>query len=126
MRALLAIALLLLPLPLDAQSLRGQWDVTSTHPGYTGSILIDADKRATFDCPNDQGKRLQYRGYVAEDHAGVKILFTQGTVVMRMLCAAESDARMQCYASNQDGTTSLPMFLTRVGSGPQSLMPGRP
>lgn len=126
MRALLAISLCLCALPVSGQSLRGQWDVTSTHPDYRASLLIDAARRATLDGPNDRGKRIQFRGYVAEEQPGVKMVFTEGTIVMRVYCAPETSARLQCYASNHDGEISRPIFLTRVGPGPQTLMPERP
>ena len=122
MRALLYVALLLAPLPVGAQSLRGQWDVMyAPNPAYTATVLIDSEQRATFDCPNDKGRRVQYRGYVAQERAGITMLFTDGHVVARFYCATESSTRMQCYAANHDGTISGTVLLTRVGPGPLTL-----
>lgn len=127
MRALLALSLCLCALPVAGQGLRGQWDVTSTHPEYRAVLLVDADRRATLDSPSElSGRPARFRGYVIQDQAGIKMLFTEGTVVMRMYCAAETADRLQCYGVNQSGTTSLPVFLTRVGPGPQSLRPQHP
>ena len=57
MRVLLALSLLLAPLPVGAQSLRGQWDVTAPHDfRYKAVMLIDDANRATFDAPKDNDR----------------------------------------------------------------------
>ena len=123
MRRFVILAFCLCPFSADGQGLRGQWDVTSTDPNYSAVLLIDAERRATFDTPNGHGHMLQFRGYVAQDQPGIKMVFTQGTIVMRMYCAAELSARMQCYVANPSGMISVPMFLIRVGPGPATLRP---
>ena len=116
MRALLSVALLLAPLPVGAQSLRGQWDMVSVKQQAWGTILIDAERRATFD-GFDGTQHGNLRGYVAQDQTGIEILFTDGKAVTRLYCAPQSSERMECYMVGAKAA----LVFTRVGPGPVTL-----
>ena len=122
-KTILAVGLCLLACPAVAQDLRGQWHITvPSQPGYTGTVLIDAQRRATWDSPADYGRPARFVGYVADaDSMNVRILFTDRSAVVQARCAILSSDLMHCGLSFADGRKSPVFVLTRVGPGPHTL-----
>lgn len=92
-------------------------------PTYLGVVLIDAEGRVTLDAREDASRPAKFRGYVdRREAAGIKIVITDGTKVAFVYCARESNDRLHCYASREDGKSEF-ILLARVGAGPLTLVP---
>lgn len=118
---------LVLALPVQAQDhpIRGQWDIrVPTSPDQTGTVLIDAAGRVTWDVLVD-GKRLATRmfGYVARvDGPNILAKFTDRVNVVDMHCTIQSADLLHCYGIRDSGWVG-PMFaLVRTGPGPKALL----
>lgn len=128
MRKILAACIaLMLPAPGQAQDadLRGQWKVTvPSLPAYRGTVLIDAERRATLDAPSDGGRPAKYQGYVAGlDGAKVEIILTDRQSVAHLHCMIQSSDLLNCYVvRDADAGISTGFVLSRTGRGPDRLM----
>lgn len=129
MRTILAIALLIAA-PAWAQDadLRGQWKVTvPSQPTYSGTVLVDAERRATWNSPLDNGRPAKYQGYIAGlDGPKVEILLTDRVGVAHVHCMIQSSDLMVCHTVRDDGVRTAAYVLTRIGRGPDKLMPVLP
>lgn len=121
MRYAIAALLCLLALTAAGQttpSLQGQWNVEApTKPEYSGTILIDGQRRATWDSSTTKSV-----GYVKDASAThVTILLTNREDVGRLQCSIQSSDLMHCYNFLANGAISIQFKLTRVGPGPTRL-----
>lgn len=121
------MALCLAALPAEGAdfALRGQWSITTPRiPDYQGVVLIDGQRRATWDSPQDHGRPARYLGYVrAADASRVEIMLTDRDSVRRVDCLIESSDLLHCHVVFANGRRSYMFALTRIGSGPASLVP---
>lgn len=138
MRRLLMTALCLLALPALAANelqVRGHWQVQMpNNPSHTGLMQVDAEGRATYDAtwqrtnrvgqPEGEIVKAQLRGYI-EPRALPKVEFvvTDGSKVNRLYCTRRSDVVLHCHYILSSGEPSGVMVLTKIGPGPESLMP---
>lgn len=127
MRTILLALCLLVATPAIAQDLRGQWNITAAHrPDYVGVVMIDSERRATWDAVVDEGRPAKFRGYVSrQDGPKVELLFTDGTQVVQAHCTMQSGDLWHCQNIRHDKSLSDPYLLTRVGPGPHRLIPPR-
>lgn len=123
MRKFLAVVLCLATVPAAADSLQGHWNITvPKHPAYVGTVLIDSQRRATWDAPVDNGRPARYLGYVSEaDSMKLKILLTNRYAVIKCDCSIMSSDLLYCVNTGPQGHKSAPIILTRVGPGPRVL-----
>ena len=123
MRNSIALLLCLCALSVEAQNLRGLWLVQAPDkPDYTATVLVDAQRRATWDSAT-----VKMVGYVERNDATkATILFTDRNEVAHLQCAIQSSDLMHCYSFLADGGISILFKLTRIGSGPQTLMRALP
>lgn len=108
-------------------ALHGQWDIAvASQPNYVGTLLVDAERRATWESPDDYGKPVRFVGFVRlAGVSQVEIVLTNRARVVRVNCLVESKDLLHCHILFEDGKTS-PMFaMSRVGPGPVSLAPSR-
>lgn len=101
---------------------RGQWEVRSVDPNYVAIVLIDSERRATWDSPKDQGQPIKFVGHVfgfSDTHLSVH--FTDRKVVSKMLCAILSSELLRCHILAANGSKSADFVLTKVGPGPHRL-----
>lgn len=129
MKTALIAALCLVTLPIAAHpqsvDLRGQWQVRDPkQPSYVGVVLVDAERRATWDAPLDYGRPAKLHGYVAGLDAGaVEFIFTDREAVTRTRCTIQSSDLLHCRILFRDGAVTNTFALTRVGPGPVKIMP---
>lgn len=129
MRILLTTALLCLLAPPAAGqgvSLQGQWDAIPPNHKTSGTILIDAERRVTWDLHDDRRKTASYLGYVARvDAAGAEILLTDRSRnygVVRLNCTIQSSELLHCFLIFGDGSShSAPIIASKTGPGPARL-----
>lgn len=123
-KTILAAGLCLLAFPAAAQGLRGQWDATSPNvANFTGTLLVDTERRVTYDSPQDGGRPAKYRGYIAQiDDMNVSAKLTNGDIVVQMNCAILSSDFLNCRATFPGGRKGDEFMLKRVGPGPRTLM----
>lgn len=125
-RLVAIIALCCLGLPAAAAQLQGQWIIqVPAIPEYRGVVLIDADGRVTWEAPNDSGKPVKDRGYVArsDDHK-VELALTDRKTVARAHCTTQVADVLHCYLTfTHTDRVSSGFILRRVGPGPQKLVP---
>lgn len=94
-------------------------------PAYVAVVLIDPERRVTYDAPMDFGRPARFQGYVSADDGGVvEIILTDRSTVIRMHCLAQSTDQLGCYIERRVGH-SPPLSLTRVGPAPATLRPLR-
>jgi hypothetical protein len=121
-RRMLAVALCLLPLPAVAQNLQGQWTSTASYlSGHNGILLIDAERRVTWDIHGEKGT-TPWIGYVARnDASAVDIPFTTkiNNHVFHLHCTIQSSDLMHCLLNDDPGSLTI---MTRVGPGPRTLL----
>lgn len=134
MRNLMAMALCLFALPAvagekPATSLWGAWKVTiKADRTYAGVMMVDRAGRATWDATWDADYRRANNftfigtgsaksfGYVRDlGNEVIDIVLTDRDVVEHTHCALQSRDLLVC----RNGAT----IITRVGPGPESLMP---
>lgn len=122
MRLLFAVLGLCLGGDAD-NALQGQWRiVVGSQPNYVGTVLVDAERRVTWDSPADYGKPAKFQGYVAvSDGEIVEFVLTNRSSVVRALCKLESSNLLHCYLAFKDRPQSPPFDLVRVGPGPAKL-----
>lgn len=106
----------------DAQSLRGQWDTKVVSRDHVfGALLIDAERRATWDISGD-GKTSSLIGYVKRIDGGTaEILLSNRADVYRLHCAIHSSDLLHCYVYLPNDGWRVDLVVTRVGPGPQNL-----
>lgn len=124
MRTVLVAALLCsIATAAQATDLRGQWHISApSKPDYVGEVLIDAERRATWDAMADSnGQPAKFQGYVTIDGPRVELVMTNRQRVTRCICVRKSAETMHCYSVFHDGTLSDGYVLTRVGPGPRKL-----
>lgn len=109
-------------------SLQGQWHITAaSKPNYVGVVLIDVERRVTWDSPVDNGRPARYQGYIARlDETRVEMVLTDRAVVVRLDCRIQSSELLHCVTHFANGTTSPPYEMTRRAEGPKRLMPVLP
>lgn len=109
--------------PLGKPVLPGHWRVISSSPDYIAVVLIDLERRVTFDAPVDNGRPASFRGYIAEtDGAKIKFVLTDGKAVAHIDCTIQSTELLQCRSFRlADRHTSPPYLMIRVGDGPRKL-----
>ncbi len=127
MRSLLALIVVfgLLVTPADARdfALRGQWEPRFPDTTYVGIVLIDGERRVTWDSPKDQGQPAKYIGYVAEVTADrMMILLTNQVGVNKTYCDIRASDLLHCYILRAGGTRSDNFLMVRVGPGPATLI----
>jgi hypothetical protein len=125
------LCLLMLGAPAYAADdcpLRGQWHVSATSsPNYVGIVLIDAERRVTWDSPLDFDRPARFQGYIVTiDSTKVDIALTDRTKVVHLNCKIESSDLLHCITLYRDGSFSPPYEITRKASGPKKLMPVLP
>lgn len=130
MRFFLATAALVFALPAAAESefgFRGQWQITSgDRPHYIAVILIDGQRRATWDSPSDYGRPARFRGYVrVATDSRLEMVMTDSQAVVTLNCLIEASEMLRCHVAFADGSKSPLFVLTRVAGGPASLAPKR-
>ncbi len=123
MRAVIALILCLCALPANAQSLQGQWDTKVVSRDHVfGALLIDAERRATWDISGD-GKTSSLIGYVKRaDNGTAEILLSNREAVYHLRCAVHSIDLLHCYVHLPNDGWRVDLIVTRVGPGPQNLM----
>lgn len=123
-RLVTAAILIAFALPAAAADLRGQWNVVvPTQPGYLANVLIDADRRVSYDAPLDSGRPASFIGYIGmESPTAVEMVMTNREIVNRILCTKQSSDLMQCLILFKDNRKSDTFTLTRVGPGPAKLL----
>lgn len=127
-RLALAVGLLIAaPALAEEFPFRGQWEVRLPNSDYVAIMLVDEDRRVTWDAPKDQGKPAIYRGYVAErTGATMVIVLTNGAAVTRSYCEARSRDLLHCHTIRADGSRSNNYLMVKVGPGPHRLtQPGQ-
>lgn len=114
MRAWIAALLGLLAAPAVGQSLQGQW-IVSGRPNYQGTMQVDAERRTTWESPDDNGRPARFRGVLAPDAdpGFVETVMTDGRRVVRMRCTVKSVDVLLCRAHREDAVSD-PFWLTRV------------
>lgn len=125
MRRTLAFALCLYALPANAQSLRGQWDIeTPNHEAFV-VLLIDGERRATWDWKSQRGPLLPLFGYVARTSGPeIVIPLTDRDQVIRLSCTVHSTDEWRCNAHFLKEQTAIDgLIARRVGPGPVTLAP---
>jgi hypothetical protein len=122
------VALLFNPAQAATADLQGQWHVSaSSRPDYVGVVLIDAERRVTWDSPIDNGKPARYQGYIATiDGTRVDMALTNRVAVVHLNCKIASSDELHCVTLWKDGSVSEPYVLTRKAAGPKKLMPVLP
>jgi len=101
---------------------RGQWEVRLANSNYVAIVLIDSERRVTWDSPNDQGTPAIYRGYVAEATADkMTIALTNKTNVTKTHCTIRSSELLHCHTIRADGSRSANALLVKTGPGPLHL-----
>lgn len=122
----LALALgLFFALPAMAEefAFRGQWETRWPSGKYVGIVLIDSERRATWDSPQDQGRPAKYVGYVAKVTAtDIEMHFTDKAGVGKSFCEIRSSEMLHCYNVRPDGSRSANFLLVKVGPGPHRLI----
>lgn len=122
MRTAIALILLLCALPAGAQDLRGQWDVETNNKQASGTILIDTERRATWDIKDSHGRTTVLFGYASPKGAAVEVTLTDRAGVYRLHCAAQSKELLHCFShSLQAQEAHDGIILRRVGPGPAKL-----
>lgn len=118
-----AVVGLALAAPASAADLRGQWHISvPSRDGYLGGILIDAQRRATWDAALENRPPVKLIGYVKADWAEeVEMTFTNRAVIVHVTCTKESSDILRCVAID-DGIKTAPFLLLRVGPAPASLI----
>ena len=98
MRKIIAVALCLFASPAIAIDMRGQWNVEMPDQS-SGTILIDAAQRATWDLINHDARTVvAFRGYVAVNRGSeVEIPFTNQHFVLRLHCTVQSRDLLHCF-----------------------------
>lgn len=106
-------------------SLQGQWTITSPRdPRYLGVVLVDAEGRATWDAPLDNGRPARFRGYVSKlDTTRAELTMTNGADVAKVHCIVQASELLECRVSRGDGSVSGSFVMTRAGDGPRNLRP---
>lgn len=130
MRIFLVPMALIFALPAIAESefgFRGQWQVTAAErPHYVAVILIDGQRRATWDSPSDNGRPAKFRGYVrAATETRLEMVMTDSKAVVTINCIIEASEMLRCQIAFADHSKSPAFALTRVGPGPISLAPAK-
>lgn len=118
----------LFALPALAESpLQGQWKMTiPTNPSYVGTMRVDAEGRATFYAPSDNGRPADFRGYVAKaDNVNVEIVFADGTQVVKAYCVIQSSDLLHCRNIRADEKMPTPYVLARMNRDVGKLWQGR-
>lgn len=123
MRRILIAALCLAALPAAAGDLSGRWNVTSAaRPDYEAVVLVDEQRRVTWDSPNDVGRPAKFLGYIRfNDVLRIEIVMTDRTKVVHIDCLAAASEILHCHTTFPDGKKSPLYALTRVGSAPSRL-----
>lgn len=126
-----AVAIIGLALGLSqaavAADLSGRWNITSrTIPDYEGFVLIDTERRVTWDAPADGGRPAKFLGYIKySDASRAEMVMTDKVTVVRVECITEANDVLACYAIYANGTASRMFNLTRVGPTPARLIAPR-
>ncbi len=110
----------------NGPGLQGQWRIeVPARPGYTGAVLIDAERRVTWAAITDADKPARLQGYVSNiDGPKVEIDLTDHKTVERAHCIIQSAELLHCYLTATHNANVSPGFmLRRVGPGPQRLAP---
>lgn len=112
------------PAQAEEFAYRGQWEVRLPNSSYVAIVLIDGERRVTWDSPNDQGTPAIYRGYVAEATAEkMTIALTNKTNVTKTHCVIRSSELLHCHTIRADGSRSANALLIKTGPGPHRLTP---
>lgn len=122
-RLALAVGLLIAS-PVMAQEFpfRGQWEVRHPDATYLGIVLIDGERRVTWDSPNDGGKPAIARGFAIEPTGGsLMLVLTNGAVVAKTYCDVRSSNLLHCHTARQSGMRSDNYMLVKTGPGPHRL-----
>lgn len=108
---------------VSAADLSGRWNITSRHiQAYEGFVLIDAERRVTWDSPADGGRPAKFMGYIKySDASRAEMILTDKVAVVRVECVTEASNALACYAVYTNGTASVMFTLTRVGPTPARL-----
>lgn len=110
------------PALADEFPLRGQWEVRSNIPNYVGIVLIDSERRVTWDSPADQGKPAKYLGYVSEvTDDKIVLTLTDKVGVTKTHCDVRAAELLHCYAIRADNTRSANFLMVKVRPGPHRL-----
>jgi hypothetical protein len=103
---------------------QGQWETRFPSGNYVGIVLIDSERRATWDSPKDQGRPAKYLGYVAEAKNDRMVLhFTDRAGVGKTFCEIRSSEMLHCHNIRPDGSRSDNFLMVKVGPGPHRLTP---
>jgi len=119
------VAGLLVASPVLAQDFpyRGQWEIRDPS-NYVAIVLIDGERRATWDAPKDQGRAAIFRGHVADVTARQLVFhLTDGAIVTKTYCDIRARDLMHCYIIRANGSRSENFLLIKVGPGPEHLTP---
>lgn len=123
-RTAMLFGALLIATPAHGQDFpyRGQWEVRHPDTNYVAVVLIDGERRATWDSPKDADKSAEYFGYVAEASGSkMTIILTNRTGVTKTYCDVRSSDLLHCYVIRASGNRSDNFLLVRVGAGPVKL-----
>lgn len=117
------LAFCFVALPANAQSLRGQWDIQMPNKLASVVLLIDAERRATWDWRAERGPGKTLYGYIAHnDGREVSIVLTDRARVFRLSCAIQASDLWHCHLYFQQEQTAVDgLIATRVGPGPLTL-----
>ena len=121
LRAVLAAILCVAAVSAAAQNLRGQWQGARGQT-LTDAILIDSERRITWDEIGGK-KPLKLLGYVARTTPEVEMVLTNRDNVLRIQCTLHSPDLLHCNAAWRGKPPAEAFVLTRVGPGPQRIMP---
>lgn len=122
-RLALALGLIFAPAAhAEEFALRGQWETRWPSGKYVGIVLIDAERRATWDSPSDQGRVAKFVGYAAESSDSKIVLhMTDRDVVTKVHCDVRSLELLHCYVIRASGMRSDNFLMVKVGTGPHRL-----
>lgn len=107
--------------------LKGQWETRWPSGKYVGIVLIDSERRATWDSPSDQGRVAKFVGHVAEaSESKIVLHMTDRDVVAKVHCDIRSTDLLHCYVIRASGMRSDNFLMVKTGAGPHRLnQPGQ-
>lgn len=124
MKRLALAAGLLIASPVMAQEFpyRGQWETQFPSGTYVGIVLIDSERRVTWDSPKDQGRPAQFLGWVAEVGTDKLVIhLTDKVGVVKTYCNIRTLELLHCYNILANGQRSANFLMQKTGPGPHRL-----